>query len=166
MFGSNNGRKFREIAQGYTLQDLITYANHQLLQIMPRYRLERSELSQKDRALLVLNIVDTQMMGVQRNVDTLSGGEKFIVSLALSLALSSISAHSNTIEMLFIDEGFGTLDPNHLRMVLEALEHLEQQGRRIGLISHVAELNESIPVQIVVEKIDGDSSRVVVLDKR
>ena len=166
LFGSNNGRKFREIAQGYTLQDLITYANHQLLQIMPRYRLERSELSQKDRALLVLNIVDTQMMGVQRNVDTLSGGEKFIVSLALSLALSSISAHSNTIEMLFIDEGFGTLDPNHLRMVLEALEHLEQQGRRIGLISHVAELNESIPVQIVVEKIDGDSSRVVVLDKR
>ena len=166
LFGSNNGRKFREIAQGYTLQDLITYANRQLQHIMPRYRLERSELSQKDRSLLVLNIVDTQMMGAQRNVDTLSGGEKFIVSLALSLALSSISAHSNTIEMLFIDEGFGTLDPNHLRMVLEALEHLEQQGRRIGLISHVAELNESIPVQIHVEKIDGDSSRVVVLDRR
>lgn len=166
LFGSSNGRKFREIAQSYTLQDLITFANYQLEQIMPRYRLERSELSQQDRPLLILNIVDAQMMGAQRNVDTLSGGEKFIVSLALSLALSSISAHSNTIEMLFIDEGFGTLDPNHLRMVLEALEHLEQQGRRIGLISHVAELNESIPVQIHVEKIDGDSSRVVVLDRR
>ncbi len=167
LFGSNNGRKFREIAQSYTLQDLITYANEQLQQIMPRYQLERSDLSQQnDRQLLVLNIVDTQMMGVRRNVDTLSGGEKFIVSLALSLALSSIAAHSNTIEMLFIDEGFGTLDPNHLRMVLEALEHLEQQGRRIGLISHVAELNESIPLQICVEKIDGDSSRIVVSDRR
>ena len=129
---------------------------------MPRYRLERAA---SETSTLSLRIVDTQMGGEVRNIDTLSGGETFIVSLALSLALSSISSHHHAIELLFIDEGFGTLDADNLRLVLETLEGLQMQGRRIGLISHVAELNERIAVQVQVEKQGGDASRVKVVGR-
>ncbi len=160
LFGSKDGKRFRVIAQSYTLTALLEFANRQLARIMPRYRLERAS---SEASTLSLRIVDTQMGGEVRNIDTLSGGETFIVSLALSLALSSISSHHHAIELLFIDEGFGTLDADNLRLVLETLEGLQMEGRRIGLISHVAELNERIDVQVRVEKQGGDASRVTVV---
>ena len=160
LFGSKDGKRFRVIAQGYTLVALLEFANRQLAHIMPRYRLEQGAT---EGNTLSLRIVDTQMGGEIRNIDTLSGGETFIVSLALSLALSSISSHHHAIELLFIDEGFGTLDADNLRLVIETLEALQMQGRRIGLISHVAELNERIPVQVRVEKQSHDAARVFVV---
>ena len=162
LLGSRDGKRFRVIAQSYTLTALLEFANRQLTRIMPRYRLERAA---SETSTLSLRIVDTQMGGEVRNIDTLSGGETFIVSLALSLALSSISSHHHAIELLFIDEGFGTLDADNLRLVLETLEGLQMQGRRIGLISHVAELNERIAVQVQVEKQGGDASRVKVVGR-
>ncbi len=160
LYGSADGRKFRTIAQRYTLAALLFYANQQLESILPRYRLLQGEDLEQG---LTLRIVDSQMFDEIRNVDTLSGGEKFIVSLALSLGLSSIAAHSNAIEMLFIDEGFGTLDPEYLNLVLDALTSLENLGRKIGLISHVQELNERIATQIRVVKTNNNSAKIVVV---
>lgn len=157
LLGSKDGSKFRGIAQSYTLDALLLAANSQLAQIMPRYLLERA---QGEKTTLALRIVDTHLGHEVRNVDTLSGGETFIVSLALSLGLAAIASHNNGIEMMFIDEGFGSLDASNLQIVLRTLESLQMQGRKIGLISHVQELNERIPVRILVEKQNADSSTV------
>lgn len=140
--GSADGAKFRRIAQGYTLDILLNYANVQLRELTRRYRLERVPET------LALQVIDRDMCDEVRTVHSLSGGESFLVSLALALGLSSLSSNRMRVESLFIDEGFGSLDAETLRVAMDALESLRTQGRKIGVISHVQEMTERIPVRI------------------
>lgn len=144
--GSADGAKFRRIAQGYTLDVLLSYANVQLRDLSRRYRLERVPDT------LALQVIDQDMCDEIRTVHSLSGGESFLVSLALALGLSSLSSNRMKVESLFIDEGFGSLDAETLRVAMDALESLRTQGRKIGVISHVQEMTERIPVQIRVSR--------------
>lgn len=156
LFGSQTGAKFKEIAQGYTLDVLLLYANRHLQDLAPRYELQRIPDT------LALQIVDLDMMGEVRSVHSLSGGESFLVSLALALGLSSLSSNRMNVESLFIDEGFGSLDMDTLRIAMDALERLQMQGRKIGVISHVAEMMERIPAQVQVVKIGSGRSKIQV----
>lgn len=158
LYGSADGVKFRRIAQGYTLDRLLLYANLHLRGLSSRYTLQRVSRS------LALQVADNDMLGEIRSVHTLSGGESFLISLALALGLSSLSSYRMNIESLFIDEGFGSLDADTLRTAMEALEHLQIQGRKIGVISHVAEMTERIPVQVQVERVSNGCSRVRVVE--
>ena len=144
--GSADGAKFRRIAQGYTLDILLNYANVQLRELTRRYRLERVPET------LALQVIDRDMCDEVRTVHSLSGGESFLVSLALALGLSSFSSNRMRVESLFIDEGFGSLDAETLRVAMDALESLRTQGRKIGVISHVQEMTERIPVRICVNR--------------
>ncbi len=144
--GSADGAKFRRIAQGYTLDILLNYANVQLRELTRRYRLERVPET------LALQVIDRDMCDEVRTVHSLSGGESFLVSLALALGLSSLSSNRMRVESLFIDEGFGSLDAETLRVAMDALESLRTQGRKIGVISHVQEMTERIPVRICVNR--------------
>lgn len=146
LLGSSDGAKFRRIAQGYTLDVLLNYANVQLKNLTNRYYLERVPDS------LALQVIDRDMCDEARTVHSLSGGESFLVSLALALGLSALSSNRMKVESLFIDEGFGSLDADTLRIALDALENLRTQGRKIGVISHVQEMTERIPVQIKVNR--------------
>ena len=157
LFGSQTGTKFKEIAQGYTLDVLLLYANRHLHDLAPRYELQRIPDT------LALQIVDLDMMGEVRSVHSLSGGESFLVSLALALGLSSLSSNRMNVESLFIDEGFGSLDMDTLRIAMDALERLQMQGRKIGVISHVAEMTERIPAQVQVVKTGSGRSKVQVM---
>lgn len=157
LFGSQSGVKFKEIAQGYTLDVLLLYANKHLKDLAPRYELQRISDT------LALQIVDLDMMGEVRSVHSLSGGESFLVSLALALGLSSLSSNRMNVESLFIDEGFGSLDMDTLRIAMDALERLQMQGRKIGVISHVAEMTERITAQIQVVKTGNGRSVVKVV---
>lgn len=156
LIGSADGAKFRAIAQRRTLDILLGYANAQLEQLAPRYRLERLPES------LNLIVIDRDMGDERRSVHSLSGGESFLVSLALALALASLTSNRLRIESLFIDEGFGSLDPETLNTAMNALMHLEAQGRKVGVISHVAEMTDAIPVQIRVVKGRGGAARLIV----
>ena len=146
LIGSADGARFRRIAQGYTLDLLIHYANVQLRNLTRRYQLERVPDT------LALQVVDHDMCDEIRSVHSLSGGESFLVSLALALGLSALSSNRMKVESLFIDEGFGSLDAETLRVAMDALENLRTQGRKIGVISHVQEMTERIPVQIRIER--------------
>jgi len=157
LFGSATGSKFKEIAQGYTLDVLLTYANRHLQELSKRYELKRIPDT------LGLEVVDLDMLGEVRSVHTLSGGESFLVSLALALGLSSLSSNRMKVESLFIDEGFGSLDADTLRIAMDALERLQTQGRKIGVISHVSEMNEHIATQIRVEKSVSGRSKIEVV---
>ncbi len=156
LLGSADGAKFRAIAQRRTLDILLGYANAQLDQLSVRYRLERLPES------LNLIVIDRDMGDERRSVHSLSGGESFLVSLALALALASLTSNRLRIESLFIDEGFGSLDPETLNTAMNALMHLEAQGRKVGVISHVSEMTDAIPVQIRVIKGRSGASRLVV----
>ena len=160
LFGSQSGVKFKEIAQGYTLDVLLLYANKHLQDLAPRYELQRISDT------LALQIVDLDMMGEVRTVHSLSGGESFLVSLALALGLSSLSSNRMNVESLFIDEGFGSLDPETFRIAMDALERLQMQGRKIGVISHVAEMTERISAQIQIVKTGNGRSRVQVAGQK
>lgn len=155
--GSADGAKFRRIAQGYTLDILLSYANVQLRDLSRRYRLERVPET------LALQVIDRDMCDEVRTVHSLSGGESFLVSLALALGLSSLSSNRMKVESLFIDEGFGSLDADTLRIAMDALESLRTQGRKIGVISHVQEMTERIPVQIRVNRAGNGRSYLVVV---
>lgn len=157
MIGSANGSKFRRIAQQYTLDVLLGYANHHLTELSRRYRLERMPES------LTLLVVDQDMGDEMRSVHSLSGGESFLVSLALALGLASLSSHNVKVESLFIDEGFGSLDSETLAVAMDALDNLQTQGRKVGVISHVHEMAERIGVQIQVRPQAGGQSRLAVL---
>jgi exonuclease SbcC len=154
-FGSAKGEKFRLIAQGYTLDIMLSYANMHLKQLSSRYQLVRTAPDS-----LALMIIDLDMLSEQRTINTLSGGETFLVSLAMALALSSLSSSNMNIESLFIDEGFGSLDSETLRVAMDALEHLQSQGRKVGVISHLSNMIERIPTQICVTKKRGGRSTV------
>ncbi|MBW6392514.1 AAA family ATPase [Billgrantia antri] len=153
LIGSADGKTFRRIAQAYNLDQLLEHANAHLSGLSRRYRLIRggSELG--------LLVVDHDMGDERRSVHSLSGGETFLVSLALALGLASMASGELTIESLFIDEGFGSLDPQSLALAMEALDGLQALGRRVGVISHVQEMHERIPVQIQVEPLGNGTSR-------
>ncbi|MEG3002498.1 MAG: SbcC/MukB-like Walker B domain-containing protein, partial [Comamonas sp.] len=156
--GSAKGDKFRKFAQGLTLDHLLHLANRHLTRLHGRYLLRR-----KPTGELELDIVDSWQGDVARDTRTLSGGEAFLVSLALALALSDLVSHKTSIDSLFLDEGFGTLDGDTLEVALTALDALNASGKMIGIISHVEALKERIPAQIRVEKGGGVGySRLVV----
>lgn len=150
LIGSKEGDKFRKFAQGLTLDHLVWLANNQLNRLHGRYLLQR-----KSQEALELQVVDTWQADALRDTRTLSGGESFLVSLALALALSDLVSHKTQIESLFLDEGFGTLDAATLDGALDALDALNASGKTIGVISHVEAMKERIPVQIKVRKING-----------
>jgi exonuclease SbcC len=155
MIGSSQGDKFAKFAQGITLDQLIYLANKHLEILSPRYELQRGLDSSK---LLEIEIIDGFQGDVVRPVNTLSGGESFIVSLSLALGLSSLASQKISIDSLFLDEGFGTLDSDSLELALNALNQLQSSGKMVGVISHVEALKERIPLQIKVEpKGDGTS---------
>ncbi|VXC99128.1 Nuclease SbcCD subunit C [Pseudomonas sp. 8Z] len=147
LIGSADGAKFRKFAQGLTLDHLIHLANRQLMRLHGRYQLAR-----KSSGELELEVRDTWQADVARDCRTLSGGESFLVSLALALALSDLVSHKTSIDSLFLDEGFGTLDGETLEVALDALDNLNASGKTIGVISHVEAMKERIPVQLRVHK--------------
>ncbi|MBV8656581.1 MAG: AAA family ATPase [Burkholderiales bacterium] len=156
LIGSADGKRLRNIAQEYTLDVLLTYANHHLTSLSRRYRLERAQ------GKLAMVVIDQDMADEIRSVHSLSGGESFLVSLALALGLASLSANRVRVESLFIDEGFGSLDADSLRVAMDALDALQAVGRKVGVISHVEEMTERIGAKIVVERQAGGASRVLI----
>ncbi|WP_395828471.1 SbcC/MukB-like Walker B domain-containing protein, partial [Elstera sp.] len=122
--------------------------------LKPRYRLE---VAPSD---LALHVIDVDMAGERRATRSLSGGERFLISLALAMALSSMGTHGAIVGTLFIDEGFGSLDADSLDLAIDALERLQAQGRMIGVISHVQAMKDRIPVQVEVVKTGGGASEL------
>jgi exonuclease SbcC len=157
LIGSASGDTFRKIAQAYNLDLLVHHANVQLRQLVRRYRLKRGG------SMLGLLVLDTEMGDELRSVHSLSGGETFLVSLALALGLASMASSTLKIESLFIDEGFGSLDPESLQLAMDALDGLQAQGRKVAVISHVQEMHERIPVQIQVKRLGNGLSTVQVI---
>lgn len=152
LIGSGDGKKFRNFAQGLTFELMVAHANRQLQKMSDRYILVRD-----GNEPLELNVIDNYQAGEIRSTKNLSGGESFIASLALSLGLSSMSSRNVRVDSLFLDEGFGTLDEDSLETALETLSGLQQDGKLIGIISHVSALKERIGTQIQVES--GNSGR-------
>lgn len=157
LIGQSTGEKFKVIAQSYTLNVLLLHANKQLELLSKRYRLQQVPDT------LALQVVDRDMCDEIRTVYSLSGGESFLISLALALGLSSLSSNNMKVESLFIDEGFGSLDAESLRMAMEALEQLQSQGRKIGVISHVQEMSERISTQVILSKQANGKSKITVV---
>ena len=159
LLGSSTGKKFRELAQSYTFRLLVAQANHHLSHLSARYRLVNIP------GTLTLEIEDRDMFDERRYVSSLSGGETFVVCLALALGLASLSAHNLSIGSLFIDEGFGNLDQASLNLVMEALSNLETiEGRKVGVISHTDQIRRQISPQIQVRKLPvGGRSEIVVV---
>ncbi len=147
LIGSADGARYRKFAQGLTLDHLVHLANLRLQRLHGRYLLAR-----RTGGDLELEVVDTWQADVARDTRTLSGGESFLASLALALALSDLVSHKTRIDSLFLDEGFGTLDGDTLEVALDALDSLQSGGKTIGIISHVEAVKERIPVQIRVRK--------------
>jgi len=158
LIGSKSGAKFRTFAQSLTLEALLAHSNQHLEDFAKRYALQRVPGSD-----LELQIIDRDMADDVRSVHSLSGGESFLVSLALALGLASLSSNKTQVESLFIDEGFGSLDPETLDIAIASLDTLQALGRKVGVISHVPILVERIGAKVVVEKQGGGRSRVVIV---
>ena len=146
LIGSADGKKYRTFVQGLTFDTLIAYANDALLNLSRRYVLTRNDVDN-----LNLDVIDRDMAGIKRSCDNLSGGETFIVSLALALGLSRMASRNVRIDSLFLDEGFGSLDEESLEKALTALSNLNQDRKLIGIISHVGRIQDRIPVRIEVQ---------------
>jgi exonuclease SbcC len=157
LIGDAKGKEFRDYAQQYHLDILVEHANQQLAMLSQRYTLKRLDQS------LSLAIIDHDMDGEVRSVASLSGGESFLTALSLSLAIANMASGSMKIESLFIDEGFGTLDASSLHMVMNALDQLQNQGRKVVLISHIQDMHERIPVQIQVQPLGSGASQIEIV---
>lgn len=155
LIGSADGKKFRNFAQGLTFEMMIGHANRQLQKLTDRYLLTRN-----DAQPLELNVVDNYQAGEIRSTKNLSGGESFIVSLALALGLSQMASQNVRVDSLFLDEGFGSLDEEALDSALETLAGLQQDGKLIGVISHVPALKERISTQIQITPHPGGRSHI------
>ncbi|MEN6326346.1 MAG: SbcC/MukB-like Walker B domain-containing protein [Syntrophomonas sp.] len=155
LIGSADGKKYRNFAQGLTFQTMIAYANRQLSKMTDRYL-----LATDNSELLGLSVIDNYQAGEIRSTKNLSGGESFIVSLALALGLSSMASHNVRIDSFFLDEGFGSLDEYALDTALETLAGLHQDDKIIGVISHVPALKERINAQIQVIPQTGGRSMI------
>jgi exonuclease SbcC len=157
VFGKRDGEYFQKIAQGFIMNDILGRANHYLREITRRYILEAQHGS--------LNIVlrDMEQGGIPRSTSTISGGESFMVSLALALGLSSLGNGGISADILFIDEGFGSLSEDYLNTVIETLQKLhESSGKKVGIISHVEQLRERINTKITVSKVNQTTSNIAV----
>jgi len=153
LIGSADGKKFRNFAQGLTFELMVNHANQTLEKMSDRYLLRRTP-----EAPLELTVIDAYQAGEIRSTSNLSGGETFIISLALALGLSAMASQKVQIDSLFLDEGFGTLDEDSLEIALETLSTLQQRGKIIGIISHVPLLKERIDVQLHLHPgLDGRS---------
>ncbi len=155
LIGSSSGKKYRAFAQGLTFDIMINHANAKLHKMSDRYLLARD-----DNNPLELNVIDNYQGGEIRSTKNLSGGEGFIISLALALGLSQMASHNIRVDSLFLDEGFGTLDEESLDIALDTLTSLQQEGKLIGVISHVQALKERILTQIQVNKLSGGFSQI------
>lgn len=153
LIGSADGTKYRNFAQGLTFELMVSHANRQLEKMTDRYLLIRDE-----QQPLELNVVDNYQAGEIRSTKNLSGGESFIVSLTLALGLSKMASQKVRVDSLFLDEGFGTLDEEALEMALETLSGLQQDGKLIGIISHVPAMKERISTQINITPVSGGRS--------
>jgi exonuclease SbcC len=153
LIGSNDGKKFRNFAQGLTFERLVQHANRQLSGMSDRYVLVRSKSEDLD-----FSVIDSYQAGEVRTTRNLSGGESFLVSLALALGLSQMASNKTRVDSLFLDEGFGTLDPDTLETALDALAGLKHDGKLIGVISHLPDLKERIETQIRVVRRSGGRS--------
>jgi exonuclease SbcC len=167
VIGSADGKRFRVFAQSLTLEALLAEANANLVDLAPRYRLERvppprEASSRVAEEHLAIQVVDLDMGDAVRSVQSLSGGESFLVSLALALGLSAMAAERARIDSLFIDEGFGSLDSETLEVALSCLESLQAGGRQVGIISHVSGLAERLGARVRVEPQGSGRSRVLV----
>ena len=159
LFGSADGKRFRDLAQTLTFSFLVEHANHHLRRLTSRYQLNVL------KGTLALEVIDHDMLDEHRFVHSLSGGETFIVSLALALGLASLSSSTLNIGSLFIDEGFGNLDEESLDLVLTTLSALEAgQGRKVGVVSHTEQIRTQIAPQIRVERHgSGGSAQIRIL---
>ncbi len=157
LIGSADGRKFARIAQSFTLRHLIVLANARLEAFSGRYEI----VPAGDPNVLDLEVQDHWQAAAPRAMESLSGGESFLVSLALALGLSELAGGRTAIQTLFIDEGFGTLDSEALETALTALESLRSGQRTIGIISHMETLKARLPVRIEVVKTGSGWSRIV-----
>lgn len=158
LIGSSDGKKFRVFAQSITLKNLVAYANVHLSKFLDgRYRLQQQEAFSME-----LSIIDLFRGSTMRSLNSLSGGETFLVSLALALALADLAGSNIKFESLFIDEGFGSLDNETLNVALRVLNKLQEEGKSIGIISHVEMLQQSIPIQIKVIPTGGGLSKIVI----
>ena len=157
LIGSADGKKFRVFAQSLTLDLLLGLANEHLLSLSPRFSLMRIPSSEMD-----LQVIDRDMGDDIRSVNCISGGESFLISLALALGLSSLASGTTRIGSLFIDEGFGSLDQDTLDTALSTLDALQASGRMVGIISHVSGLTERIGTRIEVTATGSGKSVVTV----
>lgn len=155
LIGSADGKKYRNFAQGLTFELLVGHANRQLQKMSDRYLLIR-DVTQP----LELNVIDNYQAGEVRSTKNLSGGESFIVSLSLALGLSQMASKNVRVDSLFLDEGFGTLDEEALDTALETLVGLQQDGKLIGVISHISALKERISTQVQVTPQSGGRSQI------
>jgi exonuclease SbcC len=157
LIGSGDGKKYRNFAQALTFEYLVGLSNGQLKKMSDRYLLKRTGESSNP---FELSVIDKYQNSEERTAQNLSGGEKFIVSLALALGLSSMVSKNMRIDTMFIDEGFGTLDSDYLEVALDALSNLQSEGKIIGVISHLAELKERIATHIEVVPSGNGHSKI------
>lgn len=155
--GTTASDNFRDVAQAHTMRILLDQANYFLRKLSGRY-----ELTCYSNSLAIM-VMDKEMGGELRSASSLSGGETFIVSLALALGLAALNDENLNIDMLFIDEGFGTLDGESLEMAVQTLGNMQKFGRKVGIISHVDSLKERIPAQIQVTKRGKAASQVTIV---
>ncbi len=153
LIGSADGKQYRNFAQGLTFELMVSHANRQLEKMSERYLLIRD-----DKQPLELNVIDNYQAGEIRSTKNLSGGESFIVSLTLALGLAKMASRKVRVDSLFLDEGFGTLDEEALETALETLSGLQQDGKLIGVISHISTLKERISTQITITPGSGGKS--------
>jgi len=157
LIGSADGKKYRAFAQGLTFESLIAQANRQLTSLSDRYLLARDPA----QGGLELSVIDLWQAGEIRSTKNLSGGESFLVSLALALGLARLSSRKARVDSLFLDEGFGALDEETLETVLNTLSGLNQDGRLVGVISHVPALRDRLTTQIrLIPSAGGPYSRI------
>ncbi len=156
LIGSHDGSKYRGFVQSLAFESLISKADKELEKLSSRYVLA----ARKGSTDLELDVIDNDMGGETRPIDNLSGGETFIVSLALALGLSKMASNKVQIDSLFLDEGFGSLDDENLDRALQALSRINADGKSIGVISHVAKIQSEIPYQIEVIPGMGGASQL------
>ena len=158
LIGSKDGMKYRDFAQALTFEHLIGLANRQLQKMSDRYNLKRVGDASKP---FDLSVIDKFQNCEERTAQNLSGGEKFIVSLSLALGLANMASKNMKIDTMFIDEGFGTLDSDYLDVALSALSNLQNEGKLIGVISHLTELKERIATHIEVIPTGNGYSKIL-----
>lgn len=159
LIGKGSGKAFQEFAQILNLRELIGKANAHLRDLSDRYRLEIATSKEGDAAL-GFTVRDAWQADTERTLSTLSGGETFLVSLALALGLAGFRQSRMPIETLLLDEGFGTLDRDTLDVAMSAIERLQTHGTQVGIISHVEALQERVAARVRVEPEGGGRSRV------